>query len=93
MKLEFGKVYSGYWKNKYFVFEMKTVPYNYSFTVDCTYSGDPSVMGEGEQRVYEFAAMFRQGDWSEVATDYTAALIDLTLMLNQKEWFYEEMQK
>ncbi|MFY0760218.1 hypothetical protein AB1K32_15210 [Metabacillus dongyingensis] len=91
MNLKSGKVYSGYYKNTYFAFEMKTPAYNYSFTLDCTYSGDHSIIKEGEQRCYEYAAFFRQGEWEEVATDYTAAMIDLTLMLNQKDWFYEEV--
>ncbi|OHR73981.1 hypothetical protein HMPREF3291_05190 [Bacillus sp. HMSC76G11] len=90
MKFKVGKVYSGFYNGVYIAFEVVEDIWDH-YRLDITASSNEDKIALGIRNFYKTFHFFEKGNYKEVATDYTAAKIDLLLKLRQKEWFYEEV--
>lgn len=90
VKFKVGKVYSGYYDGMYIAFEVVD-EFIDCYKLDITACTDEKRISLGIRDFYKYFNFFKKGRYTEVATDYTQAKIDLLLKLRQKDWFLEEV--
>jgi len=83
-----GKTYSGWYKEKFYIFEVTEMTDNGYMHLDVIHSDNENLLKLGKYGAHSQSVFMLYGDFKESpAIDFTSALVDLALTLKSKDLF------